>query len=126
MVKDGVKSVLDQRLSLLMIIVSLMMIAYGVFMLTQGNTMGIALIVFGFLGGAPALSDYKSAEAWPTGKQRIVLHLNRLGGGCIATVTAVFVVNVQTNPDFIAWLLPSLVGAPLIIYWSKRVVGGKM
>ncbi|MDB4224820.1 hypothetical protein N9850_13715, partial [Granulosicoccus sp.] len=124
-VKDGVKSILDLRLSLLMLVVSVAMIAYGIFMLTQGESLGVALIVFGFLGGAPALSDYKSPGVWPKGKHRILLHLNRMGGACIATVTAVFVVNIQTNPAFIAWLLPTLIGTPLIIYWSRRTINGK-
>ena len=124
-VKDGRKSTLDHRLSLLMILGSIAMFGYGVFMLTQGQSLGIALLVFGFLAGAPALTDYKSPGVWPKGKERIVLHLNRMGGGCIATITAVFVVNVQTNPEFIAWLLPSIVGAPLIIYWSRRTMTGK-
>lgn len=124
-VKDGVKSVLDLRFSLSMLVVSVVMIAYGIFMLRQGESLGVALIVFGFLGGAPALSDYKSPGTWPKGKHRILLHLNRMGGACIATVTAVFVVNIQTNPAFIAWLLPTLIGTPLIIYWSRRTINGK-
>lgn len=123
-VKDGVKSATDRRLSMLMILVSVLMFAYGIFMLTQGESLGVALMVFGFFGGAPAVSDYKSPAAWPKGKQRILLHLGRMGGGCIATVTAVFVVNIQTNPAFIAWILPSLVGTPLIIYWSRRALSG--
>ena len=122
-VKDGVKSRFDHRLSLAMIVVSIGMVAYGIYMLIQGSSLGVALIVFGFLSGSPSLSDYKSRDVWPKGKQRILLHLNRMGGACIATVTAVFVVNIQTNPAFIAWLLPSLVGAPLIIYWSWRTMG---
>jgi hypothetical protein len=101
------------------------MIAYGIFMLTQGESLGVALIAFGFFGGTPALSDFKSPSTWPKGKHRILLHLNRMGGACIATVTAVFVVNIQTNPAFIAWLLPTLIGTPLIIYWSRRTINGK-
>ena len=121
-VKGGIRSSLDQRLSLAMILISACMVAYGLYMLIQAQSLGVALIIFGFLGGSPALQDFKRTGEWPKGKRRILLHLNRMGGGCIATITAVFVANVQTNPEFISWLLPSVVGTPLIIYWSKRTM----
>ena len=43
-------------------------------------------------------------------------------GGTIATVTAVLVVNVNTNPVWIAWLAPTVVITPLIFYWNKRTL----
>ncbi len=125
--RDGVGNGFDHNLSILMMAVAFTMVVYGFYMLfIQGESLGIALIVFGFFAGTPALQDFKRATVWPKGKERILLHLGRMGGACIATVTAVFVVNVGTNPAFIAWLLPSLLGTPLIAYWTKRTLAGKM
>ncbi len=122
LVKDGKQTGFDRRMAIAMIGVSFLMAAYGVLMLLRGETMGVALIVFGVFAVQPAWADYKSDLNWPKGRERIVLHLSRMGGGCIATVTAVFVVNIQTDPAFIAWLLPSLVGTPLIFYAARKAV----
>lgn len=121
-VRDGVCSSIDRGATALMIFVAVAMGAYGVWMLSKGNSLGIALIAFAFFGGLPALADWRNA-AWPKGRERIVLHLNRMGAGSIATLTAVFVVNVQTTPAFIAWLLPSVVVVPLIIYFTRQQRG---
>lgn len=121
-VRDGICSPIDRGATILMMVVALLMGAYGVWMLVGGNSLGIALIAFGFFGGLPALEDWRNA-AWPKGKERIVLHLNRMGAGTIATLTAVFVVNVKASPAFIAWLLPSVVIVPLIIYFTRQQRG---
>jgi len=120
-VKNGQKSVLEYRLSFVMIGVALLMGLYGLAMLLQGFNLGIALIVFGGFAFQPAWHDYQRALTWPKGRERINLHLSRMGGACIATVTAVFVVNIQTEPAFIAWLLPSLLGTPLIFYAARKI-----
>ena len=44
--------------------------------------------------------------------------------GTIATVTAVVVVNVTTRPAWLAWILPTLLIAPLIAWWNRRVLRG--
>ena len=41
--------------------------------------------------------------------------------GTIATVTAVAVVNVDPDPGWLTWILPTLVITPLIIWWNVRV-----
>jgi|TARA_B100000929_G_scaffold281854_1_gene261253 hypothetical protein len=42
--------------------------------------------------------------------------------GTIATVTAVLVVNVATDPVWIAWIAPTVVITPFIFYWNKRTL----
>lgn len=121
LVKDGTRSLLDKCLSVLMLGCAIAMVCYGINLRVSGESLGIALAVFGVFAFFPAWSDVR-LSAWPKGKQRIVLHLNRMGGASIATMTAVFVVNVATNPAFIAWLLPTMVGSPLIIYWTRRTL----
>jgi len=123
-VKDGKRTPLDHGLSIAMLVVALLMVVYGLYMLFSKESLGFALIVFSVFAAMPAKQDFSGKSIWPRGKERILLHLGRMGGASIATVTAVFVVNVQTNPEFIAWLLPTLIGTPLILYWSKRTMAG--
>lgn len=51
-------------------------------------------------------------------------HIGRISGAYIATLTAFLVNNVHTDPEFIAWLLPTVVGVPAIVYF-KRQYGGR-
>ena len=55
-----------------------------------------------------------------TGGRRIARHLTNMLAGTIATITAVLVVNVDTNPPWIAWILPTVVITPLITWWNIR------
>jgi len=120
-VRDGTRSRVDRFSSTFMLCGSILMVAYGLYLFTRGESPGIALGVFGIFALHPAWVDFRRSQ-WPVGKDRIFLHLNRMGGASIATVTAAFVVNIKTNPAFIAWLLPTIIGVPIIIYWGRRVM----
>lgn len=121
LVRNGVMSKLDRCLAQVTVVCGVLMVAYGLFLFIDGSSLGIALAVLGVVAFLPAWSDVRATDGWPKGKDRIVEHLGRMGGASIATVTAAFVTNVQTNPEFIAWLLPGMVGGALIHYWSGRV-----
>ena len=60
----------------------------------------------------------------PPAPQRIARHLTNMLAGTIATVTAVVVVNVETDPPWLAWIIPTLVITPLIAWWNRRVLRG--
>lgn len=47
-------------------------------------------------------------------------HIGRMGGAYISTLTAFLVTNVQTEPLFLAWLLPTAIGTPFIIYFIRK------
>ena len=117
--RNGQQNTLDRLAASAMMLVAVGMAINGIHMLLSGNNLGFVLLVFGFLGGVPALLDWRR-NGWPVGRERIVLHLNRMGGASIATVTAVFVVNIQTNPEFIAWLAPSVAISPFIAWHTRQ------
>ena len=48
--------------------------------------------------------------------------LTNMSSRTIATITAVLVVNVDTNPVWLAWILPTLIITPVIVWWNFRVV----
>jgi len=102
------------------------MILFGIYMASQREGLFPVLLVFGAVAIGVALSDRRWLVGWPTGKERLTMHLGRMGGASIATLTAPTVVNIRTEPEFIAWFLPGMVVTPLIIYWGRRVRAGKM
>ncbi|MBK7964987.1 MAG: hypothetical protein IPK10_06675 [Bacteroidetes bacterium] len=46
-------------------------------------------------------------------------------GGYIATFTAFLVQNLHTDPSFIAWLAPTVILTPVIIYSTNKIKKGK-
>ena len=98
------------------------MVGYAVILARSGDSQWVTMVIFGGLALALGLADalfYRAAPApYP---RRISRHLTNMMGGTIATITAVLVVNVATNPPWLAWILPTLVITPLIVWWNVRV-----
>ncbi len=54
------------------------------------------------------------------GKAWIRYHIGRISGAYLATITAFLVNNVHTDPEFVAWLLPTTIGVPAIVYFKRQ------
>jgi hypothetical protein len=106
-----------------MLAAAVAMVAVGAMQLADGDGLGTALLAFAAIGSALALEDLAvlRGERSPRSR-RIALHLGRMLGGGIATVTAVLVVNVSTDPVWVAWLAPTIVGTPMIAWWTTRTL----
>lgn len=53
-------------------------------------------------------------------KKRIIVHIRNMAGAYIATSTAFMVVNINfVKPGWIIWLLPTALGTPIIIYYTR-------
>jgi len=109
-----------------LMMVGIAMLAYGAWMLVHREDLGVVMVVFGVASVVFAGFDLTKRGGWPTGKERIRLHVTRMGAASIATLTAPTVVNIRTEPEFISWLLPSILVTPLIARWASRVGQGKM
>lgn len=98
------------------------MVVVGVQQFLAGDTLGIVLLVFAAIGSSLAAEDLTTLAAKRSvGKaRRTQLHLGRMIGAGIATVTAVLVVNVTLEPQWALWLAPTLVGTPMIALWTAR------
>jgi len=91
---------------------------WGVTWLLDGRSFGIVMLVFAGIGVAFGTMDIRlfqasGAEEW------VVNHLQRMIGAFIATVSAVSAVNLTPVLGIAAWLWPTVVGVPLIVYWSN-------
>ena len=83
----------------------------------------ITLIVFGFLALFLGYGDFQTfKDQTAIGKERIAKHLTNMMGATIAVVTAVLVVNPPTNPEWVWWILPTVLITPVIFWWNKKVL----
>ncbi len=95
---------------------------YAAVLARGGSSQWITMTLFGFIALALSLADvrfYRAANA--RGTQRIARHLTNMMAGTIATVTAVLVVNLETNPVWLGWVLPTILITPLIVWWNFRI-----
>ena len=104
-----------------MIFSGLGMACLSIIYFTQGNSQFITLAVFGCLAITLGTKDVQShRQQTAVGKERIVRHLTNMMGGTIAVVTAVLVVNVDVEPVWIWWVLPTAFITPIILWWSRK------
>ena len=121
--RTGTATALDWIAVSVMILSGLGMWALAVIFFTNDNSQYITLLVFGFISVALGYEDYKNYKnKTAIGKMRIARHLTNMMGGTIAVTTAVLVVNVNIEPLWIWWLLPTVVITPVIIYWNKKTL----
>ena len=93
---------------------------WGINQLINGASFGIVLVVFGGIGLAVGGSDVRRFRAADRQGEWMGIHLARMLAAFIATVSAVSAVNLTSLLGFVAWLWPTAVGVPLIIYWSRK------
>ena len=120
--RRGVAHPVDWTATGIMAITGLGMGAYALALANSGDSQWVTMSVFAAIAVALGVADglyHRLRRAG--GRRRIGRHLTNMLAGTIATVTAVLVVNVETNPPWIAWLLPTVVITPLIVWWNIRV-----
>jgi hypothetical protein len=95
----------------------------GVLMIYSLN---VVLMVFGGIGFFLAFSDFKiflkviRNKSIPA-NQWLLRHLGMMLGGYISTFTAFIVVNISLQQySWIPWLAPTIIGTPLIAYWTRK------
>lgn len=117
---------IDLIAAIAMILVAAVMIAYGFSLVVAGTGIGWALASFGGLGLAFGIVDTIDTRRSRTRLEKVQVHLSRMLGGTIATVTAVLVQQVaplvQSQWAQVAlWLGPTIVLTPLIVVWQIRI-----
>ena len=121
--RKGIATTIDWIAVILMILSGLGMWALAITYFISDNSQYITLLVFGFIALALGYGDYRSHKnKTAIGKERIAKHLTNMMAGTIAVVTAVLVVNVNIEPIWIWWLLPTAVITPIIFYWNKKTL----
>ncbi len=116
----------DWTAGILNALVNIIFLGLGVYYLfVSDNQAAAGLSIFFGLGGlAISYVNLKPFIVRPTEKFHWYnTHIGNMMGGYIATSTA-FISTIASRTDFInpylAFLLPSLIGVPLLIYWQNR------
>jgi hypothetical protein len=123
--RSGRPSKLDWIAVLIMLLTAATMTIGAYIIYAEGGDMWVTLAVFATIATVLGLVDMKSHISRRTiGKKRIARHLTNMLSGTIATVTAAVVVNISTDPAWIAWLAPTVIIVPVIIYWNVRTLKG--
>lgn len=121
--RSGVPAKSDFIAVLLMAITGLAMLSWGAWLIYSGDGNGITLTVFGAIGGVLSLQEFRQFRSGPLkGKARIRAHLVSMMAATIAALTAFLVVNIDTDPVWIAWLLPTAIITPLIFWMSRSLL----
>tara|TARA_B100000287_G_scaffold54336_1_gene47747 strand:+ start:141 stop:758 length:618 start_codon:yes stop_codon:yes gene_type:complete len=121
--RKGIATAIDWVAVSFMIASGLGMWALATIYFINDNSQYITLLVFGFIALALGYGDYRSHKnKSATGKERIAKHLTNMMAGTIAVITAVLVVNVNIEPIWIWWVLPTAVVTPIIAYWNKKTL----
>ena len=121
--RKGVATILDWIAVCLMIFSGIGMWILAAIYFLNTNTQYIVLLVFGFLAIALGYADFRSYKNnSATGKERISRHLTNMMGGTIAVVTAVLVVNPPSEPEWVWWVLPTVLITPVIFWWNFKIL----
>jgi hypothetical protein len=98
---------------------SLVMILYPVvIMINSGKVFVPVLGVFGLILLINSVQDLimltRKSNRVPRNKKFLISHIGKMGGSYIAATTAFLVNNIQIDPMWIIWLLPTVAGSILI------------
>jgi len=122
--RTGTANLFDWVAIGLMVLSGMVMLFLAIFYFMNSNSQYITLTVFGFLAISLGYSDFKTYRYKSAiGKQRIARHLTNMLAGTIAVITAVLVTNVNIEPVFILWILPTIIITPIIFWWNRKILG---
>lgn len=110
----------------LMVVFAAVMMGYGAFMIVSGEPLGWALASFGGLGATFGAEDIVRSRRTDPHFEKVKVHVARMLGGTIATITAVLVQQVTPLVDsplgqVALWLGPTIVLTPIIFFWNWRI-----
>lgn len=118
---------IDWSILIISLLAGLGLIAMGIWMFwSLGNSFGLVPFIFGGVMMSGVKEDYQRFTVPPTEKNHWLLkHIAGMMGGYIGTLTAFLVQNIETDPGFIAWLAPTVILTPVIIYSTNKIRKGK-
>ncbi|MCH7398195.1 hypothetical protein MM236_09355 [Belliella sp. DSM 107340] len=97
-------------------------IYFGINGVADLGDFGIVFTVFGIFLLSMVWVDFKAGGKLHTFSKNwfLGMHISRMMGAFIATFTAFLLINWQSDPVFIAWLLPTVIFTPVIIYYQRK------
>tara|TARA_B110000014_G_C20107796_1_gene582891 strand:- start:1368 stop:2015 length:648 start_codon:yes stop_codon:yes gene_type:complete len=109
---------IDQIIALIMIITGIVMIIYPIILY---KSIDIVLFIFGIVVISFGIRDIRLFQNKELLQDKwLKLHIGKMTGGYIASISAFFVVN-QFLPYLYNWFLPGIIGSIYIAYWIRKI-----
>jgi len=125
--RNGARERIDKVLGVFITATGILFYSMAVSAYLVDDSMWITSVIFGTIALVFGINDsfrMKIVER-PNFYDRTNLHLNLMLGGTIATTTA-FIVTIDPFATlWLNWVAPTIVGTPIIIYFSRRELAKK-
>lgn len=119
---DGQVATVDWVIQLGAGVTAAVLIGWGIWQLTVPNLFGSVGIIFGGIALLRVKHTIARFQTPPEDQAYwLYSHIIGMSAGYIATLTAFLVVNVHFLPPVVVWLLPTLIGVPLIVMAVRRI-----
>ena len=126
--RNGAREQIDKVLGVFITATSILFYSMAVSLYLIEDSMWITSVVFGSIALGMGINDFRRMKIVerPDFYDRTNLHLNLMLAGTIATTTAFIVTLNPFSIDWLNWVSPTIVGTPIIIYFSKRELAKKV
>ena len=125
--RNGAREQIDKVLGLFITTTGILFYYMAVSLFLIKDSMWITSVLFGSIALVLGINDFRRMKIVerPNFYDRSNLHLNLMLAGTIATTTA-FIVTIEPFATiWFNWVAPTIVGTPIIIYFSRRELAKK-
>jgi cytochrome c biogenesis protein CcdA len=125
--RNGAREQIDKALGIFITGTSILFYGLAISAYLVGDSMWITSVIFGTIALVFGINDSRRMKIVerPDFYDRTNLHLNLMLGGTIATTTAFIVTIDPFSILWLNWVAPTIVGTPIIIYFSRRELAKK-
>ena len=125
--RNGARGQIDKVLGVFITATSILFYSMAVSLYLIEDSMWITSVVFGSIALGMGINDFRrmKIDERPDFYDRTNLHLNLMLAGTIATTTAFIVTIDPFSILWLNWVAPTIVGTPIIIYFSRRELAKK-
>ena len=125
--RNGAREQIDKALGIFITATSILFYSMAVSLYLIEDSMWITSVIFGSIALVFSINDFRRMKIVerPNFYDRTNLHLNLMLAGTIATTTAFIVTIDPFSTLWLNWIAPTIVGTPIIIYFSKRELAKK-
>ena len=125
--RNGAREQIDKVLGVFITATSILFYSMAVNLYLIEDSMWITSVIFGSVALVFGIKDFRRMKLieLPNFYDRTNLHLNLMLAGTIATTTAFIVTLDPFAALWMNWVAPTIIGTPIIIYFSRRELAKK-
>ena len=125
--RNGAREQIDKVLGVFITATSILFYSMAVNLYLIEDSMWITSVIFGSVALVFGINDFRRMKLieLPNFYDRTNLHLNLMLAGTIATTTAFIVTLDPFSTLWMNWVAPTIIGTPIIIYFSRRELAKK-